>query len=75
MESLLIVAGIYKCPGDKLAMMSMRIAISSIVQQFDIHFAPGETGESFEKDRKDAFTTILPPLKLQFVPRKKFVEK
>ena len=56
-------------------MMSMRIAISSIVQQFDIHFAPGETGESFEKDRKDAFTTILPPLKLQFVPRKKFVEK
>lgn len=53
-------------------MMSMRIAISSIVQQFDVKFAAGETAEAFDTDRKDAFTTVLRPLKLMFVPREKF---
>jgi cytochrome P450 len=67
-------SGVYKCPGDKLAMMSMRIAISSIVQQFDVKLAAGETGEAFEKERKDAFTTVLSPLKLEFVPRDKFAK-
>ncbi|PVH98329.1 putative cytochrome P450 [Periconia macrospinosa] len=72
-ESLLIPfsAGVYKCPGDKLAMMSMRIAISCIVQMFDIDFAPGETGEAFATDRKDAFTSVLRPLKLVFTKREK----
>jgi hypothetical protein len=52
-------------------MMSMRTAISSIAQQFDIEFAPGETGEQFDTGGKDAFTTVLPPLNLVFTPRKK----
>lgn len=64
-----ISIGIYKCPGSVLAMMSMRTAISSIVQQFDIKFAPGETGELFDKDRKDVFTTVLHPLQLEFTLR------
>ncbi|KAF2650048.1 monooxygenase [Lophiostoma macrostomum CBS 122681] len=64
--------GVYKCVGDKMAMISMRIAISSIVQQFDLRLASGETGEAFDKERKDAFTTVLKPLQLLFVPRKKF---
>lgn len=51
-------------------MMSMRITISNIVQQFDIAFAPGETGKEFVTDRKDVFTTVLPLLQLQFTLRK-----
>jgi hypothetical protein len=51
-------------------MMGMRITISSIVQQFNVTFAPGETGELFETGRKDVFTTVLPPLHLVFTPRK-----
>jgi hypothetical protein len=50
-------------------MMSMRIAISSIVQNFDIRFAPGETGQAFQNDRKDVFTTVLQPLNICFLPR------
>jgi hypothetical protein len=50
-------------------MMGMRTVVSSIVQEFDIAFAPGESGESFEADRKDAFTTVLPPLNLTFTSR------
>ncbi|KAI0135899.1 cytochrome P450 [Daldinia grandis] len=62
--------GTYSCPGKNLAMMTLRIAISSLAQHFDITFAPGETGEVFDKDAKDTFTTYLKPLSLQFSPRK-----
>lgn len=63
--------GVYRCPGDRLAMMGMRTAISSIAQDFDITFAQGENGKSFIDDRRDAYTTVLAPLQLQFTPRKK----
>ncbi|KAF2795827.1 putative benzoate 4-monooxygenase cytochrome P450 [Melanomma pulvis-pyrius CBS 109.77] len=71
-ETLLVPfsGGVYKCPGNHLAMMSMRTTISSIVQQFDVAFAPGETGETFDTGSKDVFTTVLPPLQLQFTLRK-----
>jgi hypothetical protein len=49
----------------------MRTAIACIAQQFDIEFAPGETAKVFLAERKDAFTTVLPPLQLCFKPRKK----
>ena len=49
--------------------MTLRIALSNIAQQFDISFAPGETGEKFDKGAMDTFTTTLPPLFLQFTPR------
>jgi cytochrome P450 len=61
--------GVHKCPGDRLAMMSMRTAISSIVQNFDVRFAPRENGEFFDGGRKDVFTTVMPPLQLSFAPR------
>ncbi|KAL1980003.1 hypothetical protein VTN96DRAFT_4825 [Rasamsonia emersonii] len=61
--------GPYSCPGKNLAMMSLRIAISCIAQQFDISFAPGESGEGFDKGALDAFTTTLPPLFVQFSRR------
>ncbi|KAI1135583.1 monooxygenase [Hypoxylon sp. FL0543] len=63
-------AGNYSCVGKNLAIMSLRIAISSIAQHFDISFAPGETGEEFDKGAKDTFTTTLLPLMLRFSPRK-----
>jgi hypothetical protein len=51
--------------------MSLRIAISKIAQHFDVSFAPGETGEEFDQGAQETFTTTLPPLKLQFTPRKR----
>lgn len=50
-------------------MLSLRTSISSIAQQFDIEFAPGETGNEFLAEAKDTFTTALPPLRLCFSPR------
>lgn len=61
--------GAYSCPGKNLAQLSLRIALSTIVQNFDISFAPGETGEKFDKEVLDTFTVTLPPLQLQFKPR------
>ncbi|KAL2004524.1 hypothetical protein VTN00DRAFT_3409 [Thermoascus crustaceus] len=58
--------GPYSCPGKNLAMMTLRIALSRITQQFSITFAPGETGEGFDKGAMDTFTTTLPPLLVQF---------
>lgn len=53
-----------------MAIMQLRIALSRIAQEFDISFAPGETGEKFDKEAEDVVTTNLPPLMLQFTPRK-----
>ncbi|KAL1961494.1 hypothetical protein VTN77DRAFT_1673 [Rasamsonia byssochlamydoides] len=61
--------GPYSCPGKNLAMLSLRIAISTIAQQFNVTFAPGETGEGFDKGALDTFTTTLPPLQVQFHQR------
>ncbi|KAL4801865.1 cytochrome P450 [Aspergillus unguis] len=61
--------GPYICPGKQLALMSLRISVSKLAQLFDMRFAPGETGELFETKTMDTFTTTLPPLNVQFVPR------
>ncbi|KAI1452373.1 monooxygenase [Annulohypoxylon moriforme] len=63
--------GPYMCAGKSLATMSLSIALCGIAQNFDIEFAPGETGEVFDKEAKETFTTGLPPLIVQFTPRKK----
>ncbi|KAK6954544.1 hypothetical protein Daesc_004511 [Daldinia eschscholtzii] len=42
----------------------------SHAQHFDVAFAAGETGEMFDKEAQDIFTTSLKPLVLQFSPRK-----
>jgi hypothetical protein len=46
------------------------MALSAIACTFNISFAPGETGEHFEEGMLDTFTVTLPPLHLQFTPRK-----
>lgn len=50
-------------------MLSLRISVSTLAQQYDIAFASGETGEKFEKEALDTFTTTLPPLNLRFSKR------
>ncbi|KAJ5653878.1 hypothetical protein N7490_000881 [Penicillium lividum] len=61
--------GPYVCPGKNLALMSLRISVSKLVQLYDITFAPGETGHTFETETLDTFTTTLPPLQIQFQRR------
>lgn len=62
--------GAYQCPGKNLAFLSLRIALSRVMREFDVAFAPGETGESFDRDVKDTFTTTLPPMMIKFTKRK-----
>jgi cytochrome P450 len=61
--------GAYGCPGKNLAEMSLRTSLSMIAQNFDVSFAPGETGEAFDNEMLDTFTVTLPPLQLQFAAR------
>ncbi|KAB8263331.1 cytochrome P450 [Aspergillus pseudonomiae] len=62
--------GVYGCVGKNLAMLSLRVALSTLAQRYHIRFAPGETGEAFWNDALDTFTTFLPPLHVVFQPRK-----
>jgi hypothetical protein len=48
---------------------ALRIAISALVQNFEIRFAPGETGEKFDKDFLASFMMALRPLNLVFTLR------
>ena len=50
-------------------MLSLRVSVSTLAQRYDIAFAPGETGDKFEKETLDTFTTTLPPLHLRFAKR------
>ncbi|KAL4910296.1 hypothetical protein BDW74DRAFT_186367 [Aspergillus multicolor] len=61
--------GPYVCPGKNLALMSLRISLSKLVQRFHVRFAEGEDGEGFENRTMDTFTTTLPPLRIHFVRR------
>ncbi|RMZ68015.1 cytochrome P450 [Pyrenophora seminiperda CCB06] len=61
--------GPYNCPGKNLAMMSLRISLSMIAQNFDVEFAPGQTEETLDEEKLDTLTVTLPPLYLKFTPR------
>ncbi|KAH7090787.1 cytochrome P450 67 [Paraphoma chrysanthemicola] len=61
--------GMHGCAGRNLAYMTLRIALSAIVQNFDITFAPGETGTKFDGDFLASFMMVLRPLNLVFTPR------
>jgi cytochrome P450 len=61
--------GAYGCPGKVLAMLSLRVVLSAIVQNFEVEFAEGEDGVKFLQDTLDTFTVTLPPLQLKFTPR------
>ncbi|EAT86220.2 hypothetical protein SNOG_06389 [Parastagonospora nodorum SN15] len=64
-----IEIGAYACPGKNLAQLSLRTSLSMIAQNFDVAFAPGEDGVTFDNEMLDTFTVTLPPLQLQFTPR------
>lgn len=61
--------GMHACAGKNLAFLSLRTAVSAIVQNFVVDFAPGETGEEFDERFRDTFLMTLLPLQLQFTPR------
>ncbi|RDW68698.1 cytochrome P450 [Aspergillus mulundensis] len=63
--------GRYGCVGKQLALMEMRLVIARIAREFDIGFAPGQTGEAFDRDAKDTFTFTVGPLMLDFKGRSK----
>ncbi|KAK7949098.1 uncharacterized protein PG986_009984 [Apiospora aurea] len=60
--------GAFSCVGKNLGLMTLRIALFAIIQNFKVSFAPGETGAVFDNEALDTFTTTIQPLKLQFTP-------
>lgn len=68
-ERVLTDIGAYSCPGKNMAYMTLRIALSQIVQKLDFDFAPGEDGHKFNTETKETFVATLAPLMLQFAKR------
>ncbi|KAF2736158.1 cytochrome P450 [Polyplosphaeria fusca] len=62
--------GPHLCAGKHMAYMSMRIALSKLVMEFDVKFAPGEDGIAFYTQESETFSTLVPPLQLKFTPLK-----
>jgi hypothetical protein len=52
--------------GKQLALNELRAAISKMVLEFDVEFAPGETGRALLEDSKDVFTLSNADLLLRF---------
>lgn len=52
-------------------MVNLRMSIAAILLTFDVGFAPGEDGVSFDNDGLDTFVVTLPSLKLKFEHRSK----
>ncbi|KAI1288550.1 cytochrome P450 monooxygenase-like protein [Xylaria venustula] len=61
--------GRFACIGRNLALNELRAVISKAVLEFDIAFAPGETGRALLEDSKDIFTMSLAKLELSFTKR------
>ncbi|KAI3320354.1 cytochrome P450 monooxygenase-like protein [Xylariaceae sp. AK1471] len=61
--------GRFSCIGKNLALNELRTVISKAVLEFDISFAPGETGQALLEESKDMFTMALAKLDLRFTPR------
>ncbi|KAI0532394.1 cytochrome P450 monooxygenase-like protein [Xylaria digitata] len=61
--------GRFACIGRNLALNELRAVISKSVLEFDISFAPGETGRALLEDSKDIFTMSLAKLELRFTRR------
>jgi cytochrome P450 len=60
--------GMHTCAGKSLAYLTLRTAISALVQNFDIDFAPGETGEKFDEKFLASLMMALRPIMLTFTP-------
>lgn len=61
--------GSYSCIGRVLALMELRSALSRIALNFDLAFAPGETGEVFNREVLDTFTLTVKDLWVVFRKR------
>jgi hypothetical protein len=51
--------------------MELRTVLSKTVLQFDLAFAPGETGDVFFNKVEDEFTAKIQPLQIVFSEREK----
>jgi len=49
--------------------MQLRAVLSRLVLNFDLSFAPGETGDEFDTNALDTFTLTLPPLQMVLASR------
>jgi len=49
--------------------MEIRLVVARLVLQFDMGFAPGETGKELHSKMLDLFTTTPGPLRLVFKQR------
>ena len=58
------------CIGKPLGLMEMRLAVAKILTNFDVAFAPGETGEELCYRSREHFTLTLKPMMLTFKKRK-----
>lgn len=61
--------GRYACIGRNLALNELRVVITKSVLEFDIAFAPGETGRTLVEESRDIFTMSLAKLELSFTKR------
>lgn len=61
--------GPHACAGKTMAYISMRTALSKLLLEYEVSFAPGEDGVAFDTQELETFSTVLPPLQLQFTPR------
>jgi hypothetical protein len=64
-----INTGSYSCIGRVLALIELRSVLSRIALNFDLAFAPGETGEAFDKGAQDTFTLSVQGLQVVFTKR------
>ncbi|KAJ5629814.1 hypothetical protein N7528_003471 [Penicillium herquei] len=61
--------GRYGCVGKQLALMELRAVIARLAYDFDLAFAAGEDGVSFDADSMDTFTFTIGSLNLVFTDR------
>ncbi|VUC23528.1 unnamed protein product [Clonostachys rosea] len=61
--------GAYSCPGKNLTYMSLRMALSRILQELEFKFAPGEDGTRFDTEWKETFGATPPDLFIEFSRR------
>jgi cytochrome P450 len=62
---------LHSCAGKGLAYLSLRTAISAIVQNFDVEIVSEEAARKFGEGWEDTYVISLPPLPLRFTPRAK----
>jgi len=62
--------GTYKCIGNNIAMMEMRVVTANLVRRFDISPAPGEDYSDIENKTKDTFTLTMGKFDVVMTSRK-----